>query len=80
MDNDLKELIAGQARIEQAVTDMNNRLFGNGQPGVIQYLVTEQKSLDSRIKTVEQRQYWLSGVGSALGFIAGLLGKKFGGI
>jgi hypothetical protein len=30
--------------------------------------------LDVRTRKVEQRQYWLSGVGAALGAIAGALG------
>ena len=80
MDNDLKELIAGQARIEQAVTDMHNRLFGNGQPGAIQYLATEQKLLSDRIGKVENRQYWLSGAGTIVGFVIGLIGKVKGGL
>lgn len=41
LESDIKDLIVGQARMEQQLTDMNNRLFGNGQPGLIQYFAKE---------------------------------------
>ena len=77
-EQDIKELVAGQARLEQKLDDMHNRLFGNGQPGAIQYLNGEVKDLSKRVGSVENKQYWMSGLGAGLGMIAGLLTKKLG--
>lgn len=45
----MKEQAESTARIEQSMTDMNRRLFGNGQPGILQYLGNKDRELDAKI-------------------------------
>lgn len=52
IEEDIKELIRGQSQISQKVDDMHGRLFGNGQPGLIQHLHTQSESLEAKINDI----------------------------
>ena len=52
-DAQIVELIKNQAQTGQLVLDMHTRLFGNGQPGVLQMLHEADKSVDIRVSKLE---------------------------
>lgn len=76
------ELIAGQARTEQAVLDISRNisdlkqslLGGNGQKGAIPFLYEKHEALDKRVTGVEKKIYAASVLGGLLGTIASFFG------
>jgi hypothetical protein len=77
-EDQFQRLIEGQAETRQAVKDLQNRLFGNGQPGVIQHIHTqlsEKAELDAfqEVKTtaaaIDRKVNWILGVGCASVFL-----------
>lgn len=68
------QLIQGQSKTQQQITDLSQRLLGgDGQQGAIPYLANEHKELGDRVDKVEKKMYWFSGAGTALGATAGYL-------
>lgn len=68
---------AALARIEQQVSDMNKRLFGNGQPGALavmydQFRKADEKT-DARVAELETKSAWMKGVGATLGVLLAAL-------
>lgn len=51
-EDDIKTLLSGHARIEQRIDDIHGRLFGNGQPGIIQHLYTQSAGLDEKLNAI----------------------------
>lgn len=59
-------------RLETIVTNMDHRLFGNGQPGVV-------KEHEDRLKVVENFRYYLLGIGAVIAVIGvALINHIFG--
>jgi len=70
------------AALKQRVDDTHARLFGNGQPGVIQVLFNESetrageyKKLNERVSAVVNRVTWYSGMAAGAGMVLGAVGK-----
>lgn len=55
-----QEMLERQVRIETIVTEMDHKLFGNGQPGVL-------KLLDDRVKDLEGWKKWVVGLAAGGG-------------
>jgi len=83
VDNVLLDLVKGQAKTQQMVSDMSTRLLGGeGQPGVLKLMHDEHKEqfneldaadkkTDERVDTIEKKMMWYSGAGTAVGGIIG---------
>jgi hypothetical protein len=56
------DLVQGQGRIEQAIQDVSKRL-----DGALPALYNQQITLEGRIGKVENRQWYISGIGTAIG-------------
>ena len=59
---DVAALKVGLASIEGKLDDLIHTLLGNGQPGVIADMRTEDKELGDRLEKVEGRTQWITGV------------------
>lgn len=76
---DVYDLIRGQARIEQMVTDLKSTVLGdNGRPGALFVLNNKLESTNDRIGKVEKKVIYFSGIGTAIGTGIGALGTWFG--
>lgn len=74
--NEVLGLFTGQARIEEAIINLDRRLFGHeGQIGAIPYLHEELKNQDKRINSTEKKVWYFSGIGTAIGVIIGAFGS-----
>ena len=68
IDEQILELVSTTSRTEQMVRDLSDHMNR-----VIPYMANEHKELTSRVGKIENRQYWMSGVGSAVGLAIGAL-------
>jgi len=75
--NVILQLVAGQSRTEQAVLDLGKRF-----DKVITVLAQQDKDLEKRVRSVENKQWYFGGAGTILGAILTYAGehiKFFGG-
>ncbi len=73
----LLDLVKGQEKTQQMVTDMSNRLFGtSGQPGALFIMHDDQKALEIRVQKVENKVWWATGFGAALGSLLSYVGFR----
>lgn len=63
------DLVAGQGRIEQAILDMGKRL-----DVALPALHKDTKELEVRVGKVENKQWYMAGVSTAIGTAIGTLG------
>ncbi len=80
-DNEEHNILMGIAFLQRGQKDhslqlhkMEQRLFGNGQPGAIQKMEETVKEIENRISTLEKFKYTLAGMGLGIGFVGGILG------
>lgn len=77
------------ARVEENLRNNTNRLFGNGQPGIIQHLFKQdedmkacQKELEEKLHGIEKKKAYILGYascgGSVLTLAATWAAKKLG--
>jgi hypothetical protein len=70
------------ARIDENLHVNTTRLFGNGQPGIIQHLEGRCDDTTKRLDKMDVRQARVFGYASAVGTFGGIaltwVGKKFG--
>lgn len=59
------------AVIETTVTDIKQRLFGNGQPGELDHLHTRVSSVGNRVAKLENWRWWVVGIAVGLGVALG---------
>jgi hypothetical protein len=60
------DLVAGQGRIEQALTDMGKRF-----DAALPYMNNQHLKLADRVTKVENKQWYISGLGTAIGAVIG---------
>lgn len=72
-DEQYERIIAGQASLSTEMRLLSSRLFGNGQPGAIQFLHSEHEALDTRVGSIERKQAWFAGAGTVVGAVVGYL-------
>lgn len=76
---DMYELIRGQARIEQMVSDLKGTVLGaDGRPGALFILNAKLEGTNDRIGKVEKKVIYFSGIGTAIGTGIGALGAWLG--
>lgn len=68
----LVDLVKGQARIEQAVTDLKE-----GVGRTIPMLIARDDKFDSRLRGVEGKIWYFGGAGTVVGAVLSHLGDKF---
>src|SRR4030081_2294300 len=70
------------ARIDENLHVNTTRLFGNGQPGIIQHLVGRCDEATKRLDKMDVHNARMFGYASAIGTFGGIaltwVGKKFG--
>lgn len=64
------------AVIEEIVSDIKHRLFGNGQPGELEFLHGRVSKVDVRVDRLENWQWWVMGIGLGVGVAGGAVGVK----
>lgn len=72
-DDHIVQLIAGQATTAQAVSDLKSSV----EKG-FKFVVDEHKGLEKRVRGVEKKVWYSTGVGTALGMAAGWFGFHLG--
>lgn len=80
------------ALIEQRVGDMHDRLFGNGQPGILEkmfnamkqdakdhakYCEEDRKALHAKVESIDGKMKWAAGIAVGISLI---IGKSYGWI
>lgn len=79
-DQTILQLVAGQARIEQQLTDFDKRLLGGeGQKGILPVLYEKHESLANRVGVLENRSIrskgWIAGATAVITAVGTVIGS-----
>jgi len=88
-DQEFREYVAASlAKLTTQVESINGRLFGNGQPGVLQYLSNETKRIETEsrerdtnisddLEPIKKKLWYASGAGAVIGAILSAIVEWF---